>query len=77
MGVCCLQSEGRNIYGGLEDGSLRVWMVGGGKIREFFKFPAAHESPVRCLSMDEDHLVSGAADGTLRLWRVAFIAGSK
>ena len=73
VGVSCVQSEGRNIYGGLDDGSLRVWMLVGRAIREFFKFPAAHEAPLRCLAMDEDHLVSGAADGTLRLWRVAFI----
>jgi WD40 repeat protein len=71
------------IFGGCEDGSLRVWacddagtglsgaFTGPTSIYEVFRFPDAHMGAVTSLALRNQLLVSGGEDGTLRLWRLA------
>jgi WD40 repeat protein len=71
-GINALETDGRAIYGGLEDGSLRVWAMESGRLREVFRLPKAHSEVISSLKIDYNRgiLVSGASDGTIRLWNI-------
>ena len=71
--VLALESDGRTIFGGLSDSSLRGWIMSNGKFSEIYHFPRAHElSPITSLAMDQDTIVTGADNGSIRVWTVTF-----
>ncbi len=71
--VLALESDGRTIFGGLADSSLRGWIMSNGKFSEIYHFPRAHEvSPITSLAMDQDTIVTGADNGSIRVWTVTF-----
>lgn len=71
-GINALETDGRAIYGGLDDCSLRVWAIESGRLREVFRSSKAHNEPITSLRIDylKGILASGAADGTVRLWHI-------
>ena len=71
-GINAIETDGRVIYGGLDDGSIRIWAMDSGRLREVFRFPKAHMEAVTSIKIDYNRaiLVSGASDGTIRLWNI-------
>jgi WD40 repeat protein len=71
--VLALECDGRTVFGGLSDSSLRGWIMANGKFSEIYHFPRAHEtSPVTSLAMDQDIIITGADNGSIRVWTVTF-----
>lgn len=70
--LLCLDSDGYMIYGGCDDGSIRVWILEGGHVREIHRYLRAHDTKVTAICVDKQRqfLASGASDGTLKIWKI-------
>lgn len=64
-----LAPNGQVIAAGLEDGSVKLWQVGGSAIPQIL---IGHQGSVDRLVFNSDSriLASGSRDGTVKLWRV-------
>lgn len=51
VSVRCLQCDGRIIYGGCSDGSMRCWVMSAGNIVEVYRHSNAHSSGVNSISL--------------------------
>jgi WD40 repeat protein len=67
MQCVCMSSDRQRVFGGMKDGSVRVWSLPEGK--DLLKLEG-HSGPVHGLAItaDDQRLVSAAADGTARVW---------
>lgn len=63
----CMSSDRQRVFGGMKDGSVRVWSLPEGK--DLLKLEG-HSGPVHGLAItaDDQRLVSAAADGSARVW---------
>lgn len=63
VSVRCLQSDGRLIYGGCSDGSLRCWVMATGSIIEVYRHSNAHSSAINSLSLNVPDSAGASAAG--------------
>lgn len=51
--VCCIDSDGRLLYGGCADGSIRCWVMASGMMAELCRHSNAHRGPVLCIAFSQ------------------------
>jgi len=51
--LCCIESDGRLLYGGCADGSMRCWLMASGTMTELCSHSNAHRGPVLCISFSQ------------------------
>lgn len=51
--VCCVDSDGRLLYGGCADGSIRCWVMASGMMAELCRHSNAHRGPVLCIAFSQ------------------------
>src|SRR5262249_9602097 len=63
-------ADGKVLASGAGDGSIIVWSLDEGKVKQTFK---GHNGPVQCLAFvpSSPLLSSGGADGGIRFWNTA------
>lgn len=68
--ITCFDTDGVGIYGGCDDGSVRVWVFESGLAREVHRYLRAHTGPVSAIKIDKiSHvLITCGIDGTIRIW---------
>jgi WD40 repeat protein len=74
IGVRCLDVEGEMIFGGCEDGSLRVWKPHDdrpGTLVELYAHASAHQNGFGaiCVNNENNTIVTGGDDGRIRIWK--------
>lgn len=54
--VCCIESDGRVVYGGCADGSIRCWLMASGAMAELRHYNHAHSGSVLCMAFSQSAL---------------------
>jgi len=73
-GLRSIASDGRSLFVGCDDGSLRILSMSEmDKISEIRRFTGAHTGGVNTLKTTRTGLVSGGDDGCVRFWYPLFI----
>lgn len=86
VAILAIDTDGRLIVGGGSDGSLRVWNIQGGKMREIVKIVKAHGGAVTAVALAvmeatdghfsgstvSEMLVTGSDDCSIRVWRIGY-----
>jgi len=72
-GVRSIHCDGYTIFGGCDDGSVRVWMMEGSSIKEQLRYPGAHIY-VNAISFSKSDalLFTGGSEGNLKVWSVKY-----
>ena len=70
--VLCLDSDGSSIFGGCNDGTIRVWILDSGVVKEIYRQVQAHDSQVTAIKVHREAniVVSAGSDGTIRIWKI-------
>ena len=70
--ILCIDCDGLTIYGGCDDGSIRVWILDNGIVKEIYRYIDAHEHSVTAIHVNihSNLLISGGYYGTLRLFQI-------
>lgn len=70
--ITCIASDGVCIFAGCDDGSIRVYILESGKVREIHRYMNAHISQITCIKVDVIHhiLVTSGHDGMIKVWNV-------
>ncbi len=63
VALLCIDTDGRVVVGGGADGSVRVWQLQGGKMRELIKIPKAHSGAVTAIAIAEPEIPSPEVSG--------------
>lgn len=78
VGVRCIDLDGELIFGGCDDGSLRVWKAHDdqpGTLVEMCVQVVAHPQGVGaiCVNSEDGTLISGGDEGRIRVWKIELL----
>lgn len=71
-GLRALTADKMAVFGVCEDGSIRVWAIAGGILKEYYRHACAHEGPATAIEVysPKQIIVTGGENGTIRLWKI-------